>query len=210
MATINLRPWREERRERLKREFLQVTALFAAFALGIWFMWNLVLNTWINNQNSRNQMLEAEITSLDQKVKEIQELKRDKDALIDKIRVIQGLEGSRPVIVHLFDELAKTVPDGVFYTKLERRGTKILIQGSAESMQRVSTLMRNLNESEWFENPNLTKVTANTTLGEQGNDFVLTVDISMPGADEDDAGKAKPKAPATSAAPKGPATSTTK
>lgn len=193
MATINLRPWREERRDRLKREFFQITGLFAAAAIGLCVAWQLVLSSWISNQNQRNSMLEAEITNLDQKVKEIQELKKKKEGLIDKIRVIQGLETSRPAIVHIFDELAKTLPDGVYYTKIERKATKISIQGTAESNQRVSTLMRNLDESPWFESPNLTKVVANPALGEQGNDFTLTVDITQSGdTTTDNKASAKP------------------
>jgi len=188
MATINLRPWREERRERLKKEFLQITLLFGIAALGIWFGWHLILNGWIGNQQSRNQMLQNEISSLDQKVKEIQALKAQKEDLIARMKVIQGLQGTRPLIVYIFDELAKTIPDGVFYTKIERKDSKIYIEGTAESNQRVSTLMRHIDESPWFASPNLTKVVANPAYGEQGNDFKLVLDITTPGS-EDKSGK---------------------
>ncbi len=184
MATINLRPWREERRERLKKEFLQITGLFAAAALGIWFASHLAINGWVGSQQSRNQMLQSEIASLDKKAKEIQELKAKKADLVDRMKVIQGLQGTRPMIVHIFDELAKVVPDGVFYTKVERKGTKIFVEGTAESNQRVSTLMRNIEDSAWFASPNLTKVVANTKVGEQGNDFTLVFDLVAPESDE--------------------------
>lgn len=210
MATINLRPWRAERRERLKREFINITGVFAIFAVLIWFGWNAVVNGMIKNQNGRNKMLDTEIKSLDLKVQEINELKEKKEDLIERMKAIQSLQGTRPVIVHLFDELAKTMPEGVFYTRIERKGSKISVEGTAESNQRVSSLMRNLDESEWLDNPNLTKVVANKTVGEQGNDFVLTFDISTPGFDDVDKqeeGAEDPKAakgkkpPANKAAP---------
>jgi len=184
MATINLRPWREERRERLKKEFVQITGLFVVAAIAIWFGWNLAVNSWISHQQSRNSLLQSEIESLDKKAKEIRDLKARKVDLVDRMKVIQGLQGTRPIIVHLFDELAKTVPDGVFYKTIDRQGMKISVYGAAESNQRVSTLMRNLDESEWFANPNLTKIQANSALGEQGNEFYITFDISTPESDE--------------------------
>jgi type IV pilus assembly protein PilN len=184
MATINLRPWREERRERLKKEFVQVIGLFAFAAVAIWFAWNLAVNSLVSHQQTRNKLLETEIVSLDKKAKEIRDLKAKKVDLVDRMKVIQGLQGTRPIIVHLFDELAKTVPDGVYYKSIVRTGMKISVEGAAESNQRVSTLMRNIDESEWFANPNLTKVQANTSLGEQGNDFFVTFDISTPESNE--------------------------
>jgi len=184
MATINLRPWREERRERLKKEFLQITGLVAFAAVAIWFGWNMTINSWVSHQQSRNQMLESEISSLDAKAKEIVALKAKKADLADRMKVIQALQGTRPMIVHVFNELAKTMPDGVFYNKIERKGSKIFVEGTAESNQRVSTLMRNISDSEWFANPNLTKVVANTKVGEQGNDFVLAFDIVAPESGE--------------------------
>jgi len=184
MATINLRPWREERRERLKKEFIQITVLVAITAGAIWFGGFVAVNSWVSSQQSRNQMIENEISSLDKKVKEIQELKAKKADLVDRMKVIQGLQGTRPLIVHIFDELAKTVPDGVFYTKLERKGSKVFVEGTAESAQRVSTLMRNIDDSVWFASPTLSNIVADPKVGEQGNDFVLSFDVVTPESDE--------------------------
>src|SRR5689334_18075225 len=103
MATINLRPWREERRERLKKEFIQITFLVAMVAGAMWFGGFVAVNSWVSSQQSRNQMIESEISSLDKKVKEIQELKAKKADLVDRMKVIQGLQGTRPLIVHIFD-----------------------------------------------------------------------------------------------------------
>lgn len=178
MATINLRPWREERRERLKKEFLQVSGLVLVGALAVWFGWNQLVNGWIVHQKSRNEVLTKEIVLLDKKVAEIKELRDKKNDLIARMQVIQGLQGTRPKIVYIFDQLAKTMPEGVFYRKVELKDQKVFVSGTAESSQRVSALMRNVDESAWFENPNLNKMVANTLLSEQGNDFDLTFDIS--------------------------------
>lgn len=188
MATINLRPWREERKERLKNEFLATAGLFAGLGLAVVIGWHMVVSGMVDSQSERNRMLSTEISSLDKKIKEVNELKKQKADLVERMKVIQGLQGTRPLIVHVFDALAKTLPDGVFYTELERKGDKIFVGGTAESNQRVSTLMRNLDESEWFEDPNLTKVVANTGFGEQGNDFMLTVDIKAADVEADDKG----------------------
>jgi len=181
MATINLRPWREERRERLKQEFLHITVLVAIVGLGVWFGWRQLVGGWIEYQNSRNSVLEQEIKLLDGRVQEIKELRQKQDDLVARMKVIQGLQGTRPAIVYIFDEIAKTMPDGVYYTKLSRAENLVTVDGTAESNQRVSTLMRNLDESEWFANPNLTKMVANTSVSEQGNNFNLTFDVSKEG-----------------------------
>lgn len=178
MATINLRPWREERRERLKKEFLQVSGLVLVAALAVWFGWNQLVNGWISYQKSRNEVLSKEIMVLDKKVDEIKELRERKADLIARMEVIQGLQGTRPKIVYIFDQLAKTIPEAVFYRSVELKDKKVFVSGTAESSQRVSALMRNIDESEWFENPNLNKMVANTAFSEQGNDFELTFDIS--------------------------------
>lgn len=195
MATINLRPWREERKERLKNEFVMVAGLFAGLALTVIFAWHMVIANVVSSQQSRNTMLQTEISSLDKKIKEVNELKKRKEDLIERMKVIQGLQGHRPLIVHIFDSLAKTIPEGVFYTKMERKGSKVLIEGTAESNQRVSALMRNLDESDWFSSPNLTKVVANVAFGEQGNDFMMTVNITA--LQEEEERKRKEKAAAS-------------
>jgi type IV pilus assembly protein PilN len=113
-------------------------------------------------------------------VKEIDDLKKKRTEMIDRMKVIQSLQGTRPLIVHVFDEIVQKQPDGVYFSKIERKDNKIFINGTAESNNRVSTLMRDLEKSEWFENPLLTKVQANPALGEQGTDFNFAVDVSLP------------------------------
>lgn len=180
MANINLLPWREERREELKKEFLVVLGGVAVFAIVIVLAWNSAIESSITNQTARNNFLQGKIDELSHQVKEIQELKSQREQLVDRMKIIQALQGNRPEIVHIFDELVRTLPDGVYYTKVERKGGKITINGTAESNNRVSSLMRRLNTSEWFQNPNLITVKANPDFGEQANDFMLTVAMATP------------------------------
>lgn len=180
MAKINLLPWREERRQEQKKEFLVVLAGAVVFALVVMLGANQVYNAWIDNQNSRNAYLQKNIDELNRQVKEIKELEAKRRQLLDRMKVIQDLQGTRPLVVHVFDELVRTLPDGVFYQSLVRIDKKIEIAGIAESNNRVSSLMRQLDRTEWFENPNLTSVQAATAFGEQASAFKMAVQISPP------------------------------
>jgi type IV pilus assembly protein PilN len=186
MATkINLLPWRAELREERKKEFLTVLGAFAVVGVLVCVVWYAALQNLISYQQNRNQKLGAEISLLDKKVQEIEALKKQRAETIDRMKVIQSLQGTRPLIVHVFDELVRNQPEGVFFTKVERKDNRILIDGTAESNNRVSSFMRKLDESEWFEGPLLTKVQANPLLGEQGTDFNLAVNISLPKTKEE-------------------------
>ena len=125
----------------------------------------------------RNNYLAGEIASLERKIEEIDALREKRDQLIERMRVIQELQGNRPVIVHMFDEMVRSLPDGVFYTSLARKGDALSIKGRAESNNRISSLMRRLDGSEWFTDPNLTavKATEDKDGGDKSNDFDLTV-----------------------------------
>lgn len=180
MATINLLPWRQERREQLKKEFLIILGGFAFCAAGIVLCWQLLLSNSITTQEARNKFLEERIQELDLQVKEIAELKKQKQELVERMQVIQSLQGNRPEIVHIFDELVRTLPDGVFYTSVVRQKNDISLIGTAESNNRVSSLMRQLDASEWFSSPNLQVVKANTGFGEQATDFTMRVTLTPP------------------------------
>jgi len=177
MATINLLPWRDELREEQKQEFLVVLGLFVGLGVAIIVLWQFVLNNNIDAQSSRNQFLKKHITVLDGQVKEIVELKKKKADLVERMDVIQSLQGNRPEIVYIFDEIVRTLPDGVYYESIERKGSVLMIDGVAESNNRVSSLMRQLDASEWFTAPNLKNVKAYPDFGEQANRFELTVSI---------------------------------
>jgi len=185
MANINLLPWRETRRQERKKQFLTgLGVTLAAAALSV-FLWDLVVNSQIDYQKSRNQHLRTHIALLDQKVAEIRDLQRKRNQLIERMRVIQALQGNRPVIVRLLDQLVRTVPDGVFYTSLETKANVVSIEGVAESNNRVSSLMRRLDASDWLEDPNLDAVQAAPDYGDQATTFKLTVSLQLPEADQE-------------------------
>lgn len=182
MANINLLPWREQRREQKRKEFFVVLGTVAGFGLLTVLVWHLVVTGQIDYQASRNAYMQSNIAQLDKQVAEIRELQTRRNQLIDRMQVIQNLQGTRPVIVRIFDEIVRTLPEGVYYKGLQRRGDSISIQGTAETNNRVSSLMRQLERSEWFANPILKGVKANPGFGEQANDFDMTVTVTMPGA----------------------------
>lgn len=181
MATkINLLPWRAELREQRKKDFLAILVGCALVGVVIFAIWYMAIQSLIDYQQMRNTKLQNEITSLNAKVEEIDKLKKKRAEMIERMKVIQSLQGTRPLIVHVFDEMVRKQPEGVYFTKIEKKDNRIFITGTAESNNRVSTLMRDLQKSEWFEDPLLTKVQANPALGEQGTDFNLAVDVSLP------------------------------
>jgi type IV pilus assembly protein PilN len=185
MANINLLPWREARRQERKKQFLVglgATVVGAALAV---LLWDVMVNAQIDYQQSRNQHLRTHIALLDQEVAEIRDLQRKRNQLVERMRVIQALQGNRPVIVRLLDQLVRTVPDGVFYTSLETKANVVSIEGVAESNNRVSSLMRRLDASDWLENPNLDAVQAAPEYGEQATTFKLTVNLELSDADQE-------------------------
>ncbi len=180
MANINLLPWREEHRQAKKKEFFTLCGMVLVLVVLVAFAWDRFENARIENQQTRNQLLKTEIAKLEKRVAEIKELKKRRQEMIDRMQVIQSLQGNRPEIVKIFDEFVRTVPDGVFFVKVERKGGVLSLEGYAESTNRVSALMRQLHEAEKFENPNLTVVEADNTLGEQGSRFEMKVNVQAP------------------------------
>ncbi|MCB1856013.1 MAG: PilN domain-containing protein [Pseudomonadales bacterium] len=180
MAHINLLPWREERRQELKKDFLVTSGLVLLLAVGLVLLGDRIVNGQIENQKARNQYLVDNIKILDEQVAEIRELEKKRNQLLDRMRVIQELQGNRPIIVRVLDQLVRTVPDGVFYTNLQTNDKTISIRGVAESNNRVSSLMRRLAASDWLANPNLDAVRAAPEFGDQANTFNLTVQIQAP------------------------------
>jgi type IV pilus assembly protein PilN len=158
MPQINLLPWRDEQRKRREKEFM-VTAVIAALMMGAVVLGvPLHYESRIAYQDQRNQFIETEIAALDTKIKEIENLKKERDSLIARTNVIQNLQSGRPEIVHVFDELVTTLPDGVYYTRVTQKGRGLNLQGVAQSNARVSSLMRSLDTSTWFTNPSLIEI----------------------------------------------------
>jgi len=160
MTQINLLPWREALREEKKREFLSLM-LFAVIASGgMLLAADRYEQAAMEYQLARNQYLMDEIQVLDEQVAEINQLRQQKAELQDRMTVIQNLQGSRPVIVRIFDELVKTLPEGVFFESLERTNDEMDITGVAETYSQLTTLMRMLDGSDWFSEPNLRIISA--------------------------------------------------
>lgn len=189
MANINLLPWREEFRQEKKKEFLGIIVAVAIFALVVVFFWDRTVNAAIETQISRNNLLSGEIAVLNRQVREIAELKKRKTELLDRTAVIQDLQGNRPDIVRIFDEFVVTVPEGVYISELRRNDRNVTLVGFAESNSRVSAFMRNLDGSYKFTDPNLTRVQADGTLGEQGSRFDMRVRLTPPDTNASEAGE---------------------
>jgi type IV pilus assembly protein PilN len=181
MAKINLLPWREAYRKEKKEQFLAVLGGVLALSALLAYAWVMGVESAIENQNARNKLLETEIAVLEKQVQEISELKKIRDDLLARIKIIQDLQGTRPLIVRYFDDFARAIPDGVFITMLARVGETLNIEGIAESYNRVASLMRNLEDSEWFASAKLTSVTAAPQEGEQANAFKMSILTSAPG-----------------------------
>ena len=180
MANINLLPWRKTRREARRQQFLTGLCGSAFIAvLSVWF-WDAVVSNQIAFQEMRNQKLTTQIKLLDQEVAEIRDLQLKRNRLIDRMRVIQALQGNRPVIVRLLDQLVRTVPEGVFYTSLQTDAQIVSIEGIAESNNRVSSLMRRLEASRWLQAPSLDAVQATPDSGTPATHFTLSVGIELP------------------------------
>lgn len=155
MAHINLLPWRENLRAQRRREFgvMVLTGVLLTIAgMGYWHWFNEGL---IDHQKRRNQYLESEIVKVSEQIKEIQSLEKTKRQLVSRMKVVASLQSSRPQIVHLFDELVSTLPDGVFLTEVKQSGNSVNVLGQAQSNARVSAYMRNIEASPWLASPTL-------------------------------------------------------
>lgn len=175
MAHINLLPWREELRQRKKKEFFTVLGGTAIVFGGVVLLVHLYIAGIIDYQESRNNILKKEITVVEGKIKQIKELERQKEQLIARMRVIEQLQSNRPEVVHLFDEIAMIVPEGLYITSITQKGRSIEITGKAQSNARVSALMRSLEASKWFTNPKLSVISTRVEKSQKSREFTLTV-----------------------------------
>jgi len=171
MARINLLPWREELRKERNQQFGVVMGVVAAVAGGAVFLVHLYMVSVLEHQQERNKRLENEIAVLDKKIKEISEIEQKKRSLLARMNVIQELQSSRPVVVHLFDEMVRTLPEGVVLDSLTQSDDTIALKGIAQSNERISTYMRTLESSEWLGSPRLSVITGS----DNRHSFTLTV-----------------------------------
>lgn len=175
MMKINLLDWREQRREQRKKKFIGLMVAAVVLALATLAVGFGVMNSALTHQKQRNQYLKQQIAEIDLKIKEIQELEKVKNNLLARMRVIEELQASRSATVHFFDELVNTLPDGVTLTSVKQTGNSVSIQGAAESNGRVSTYMKNLESSPWFENPVLVVIKTSDSGNVRRSDFTLRV-----------------------------------
>jgi type IV pilus assembly protein PilN len=180
MPRINLLAWRAElRKQRRNQFFIGLGGAVVAAGLVV-LLANLVMGAIINNQRSRNDILKGEIQALDARIKEIIDLEAKKESLLARMNIIEQLQRSRPEIVHVIDQLVRTLPDGVNLVAVKQSGPKIEIKGAAESNTRVSALMRNIDKSGWLKDPDLEVVEVKAASGKS----TATVDASAPRASE--------------------------
>jgi len=177
MPRINLLPWREQERKIRRREFT-VAACGAIFAAAVFVGGGkLVYSSWTDSQTEKNNLLKKEIVKLDAQIADIQDLETRKQRLVARMEIIERLQRKRPEIVHLFDEIVKTVPDGIYLTAIKQSGNKLEIHGIAQSSTRVSTFMRNIDSSVWMDNPVLQVVESAKDSPTGGSNFTLTSDV---------------------------------
>lgn len=177
MARINLLPWRSERRKQREREFymlLVVAALAGCLAVLLAVGW---MSRMISGQQARNQYLKGEIAQLDKQLVEIQALDKTKSQLLARKQIIEQLQSNRSQMVHLFDEMVKTIPDGVRLTSMKQSGQSLTLEGVAESNAGVASYMRNIDASPWMGHSDLRKIENQT--GAKGADRKMPYAFSL-------------------------------
>lgn len=184
MARINLLPWREELRKEQRRQFFVILGGSAFLMLLVVGYAHLHVNGMIQNQESRNSYLQTQIKDVESKIKEIDNLERQRQQLLARMRVIEQLQGNRSEIVYMVEELAKAVPEGLYLNSVKQAGRTLTIQGVAQSNARVSSLMRNLDASPRFENPVLEIIQADSKGMRGSRTFTLRV-MQTTGADKE-------------------------
>jgi type IV pilus assembly protein PilN len=186
MAKINLLPWRAERRKQRQKEFLTLLGICGLFGVAAAFGGMQYFDAQIENQQARNTLLQNEITALDARIVEIQDLERQRAALLARKEVIEQLQANRSQMVHLFSEMVKTIPEGVRLTSIKQAGNLLSLDGVAQSNARVSSYMRSLERSGWMTNPDLSIIEAKGGDPLMPYQFMLRVSLTNPNKKDDD------------------------
>ncbi|WP_341648484.1 PilN domain-containing protein [Thauera humireducens] len=184
MIRINLLPHRAEKRKLRKQRFYGFSVAMVVIGALIGFIVNSVYSGYIERQEARNAFLKAEIAKLDQEIAEIRRLQEQIDSLLARKQVIESLQGTRSEAVHIFNELARGMPEGVYLKSVKQAGARVTLVGYAQSNARVSHLMRNLEESPFLERPTLVEVKASTVEGRRVSEFTLGINIERPKTEE--------------------------
>ena len=205
MVRINLLPWREERRKARQKEFIGMLGLAVAAGVLLSFLIVSFYSGRISSQTARNEYLRGEISKVDGQIKEIEALDKKQAKLLARKEVIEQLQANRAQMVHLFDSLVRTIPDGVALTAIKQEGDILTLSGRSQSNARVSTYMRNLESSGWMTNPDLNVIEAKEGNAGLPYEFNLKVKLANPNAAKDS--ETAPVVPAASAPAAGGAAS---
>ena len=189
MPRINLLPWREAQRKERKVAFMVALGGAAVCALVVMGAVYVLYNGMIDAQVRRNDLLKAQIKHLDRQIEEINDLEQTKRQFIARMQIIEKLQRSRPEIVHVFDQIVKTLPDGIYLTGVSETGDHLKFSGVAQSSTRVSTFMRNIDASQWMKNPTLEVI--QSSQGAFGSAFTLDAEESAEAVDAASDGPAR-------------------
>ncbi len=187
MPRINLLPWREEERKKRQRDFGVAAAGAVVAGIAVVIATIFAYSQMIDNQQARNQRLTDEIVELEKSITEIDGLERQKERLLARMEIIEQLQKSRPEIVHLFDELARKLPEGVYLSGVKQTGARVEIRGVAQSSTRVSALMRQVDASEWLTDPEVERVETTQAGASRQAEFVVYVKQARPDGDGEEA-----------------------
>jgi len=187
MPRINLLPWREEERKKRQRDFGVALAGGVVAAVAVVLATMFVYSQMIDNQRARNERLTAEIKELEESITEIDGLERQKERLLARMEIIEQLQKSRPEIVHLFDEVARRLPEGVYLTGLKQTGTRVEARGVAQSSTRVSALMRQVDASDWMADPEVERVETTQSGASRQASFVVYLKQETPAGEDTEA-----------------------
>lgn len=189
MARINLLPWRENLRQERQRNFMIALGATAVVAVLLVFLGSQLVDRQISGQDARNRYLENEIKKLDNEIESIKELEAKRDNLLARKNVIERLQENRSMMVHLFNSLAQTVPEGIRLSSVRQTGEQLTIEGTTQSETRVSDYMRNIERAEWLHEPDLRIIEAidESASGTEPFRFELRMRLASPNAVEQEA-----------------------
>jgi type IV pilus assembly protein PilN len=177
MIRINLLPYREEKRKARRQQFYGLFGLVLILGCLIVFAVYTVIDGYLSAQQSRNDFIRREVALLDKQIDEIRRLREQAQALLARKQIIESLQQDRAEAVLLLSELAKQMPEGVYLRSLKQEGQRIALAGYAQSSARVSTLMRNVEASQWLENPQLMEIKAVMLENRRLNEFNMAVTV---------------------------------
>ena len=186
MPRINLLPWREAQRKKRQRDFGVAMGGSVVAGVAVVMLTIFTYNQMISNQKARNDRLNNEIVELQKSIEEIDGLERQKERLLARMEIIDELQKSRPEIVHLFDEMVRQLPEGVYLTGMKQTGSRVEIRGVAQSSTRVSALMRRVDSSAWMADPEVERVETKQSGNSRQSEFVVYLKQTREGSEEEE------------------------